>query len=197
MNTEPTTTEDLLRSLDLAPPEQLHRDTVLTVGAADSVTTTDSPIGLVWISWNTRGVTALSPHFATPTMDDFFELHRRTAYAARSIPTELSDIVTDAMESLDARDVPIDMSGLTPFQQSVLTACATIPVGQVRPYGWIAGEINNPGSVRAVGTALGHNPIPILVPCHRVVRSDGTVGQYAFGADIKHDLLVREGALLA
>jgi O-6-methylguanine DNA methyltransferase len=196
MNTEPEFTEDLLRSLDVEPPSDLHRDTVLTVGAADSVSTTDSPIGPVWISWSTRGVTALTPLFATPTIEEFFERHRRQAYEAGAIPGELADVVTDAMESLDARDVPIDMSGLAPFQQSVLAACSTIPVGHVRPYGWIASEIHNPGSVRAVGTALGHNPIPILVPCHRVVRSDGSVGQYAFGPDMKHDLLVREGALL-
>lgn len=196
MKTESNNTEDLLRSLDVESPRDLHRDTVLSVGAADSVSTTDSPIGPVWISWSTRGVTALSPLFATATIDDFYDRHRREAYLVQTIPGDLADVVTDALESLDASDVPIDMSGLAPFQQSVLTACATIPVGQVRPYGWIAGEIHNPGSVRAVGTALGHNPIPILVPCHRVVRSDGSVGQYAFGPDIKHDLLVREGALL-
>lgn len=197
MTTDPINTQDLLRSLDVAPPVDLHRDTVLGVGAADSVSTTDSPIGPVWISWSTRGVTALSPMFATATIEEFFERHRREAYETQGIPSDLADVVTTAMDSLDATDVPIDMSGLAPFQRSVLSACATIPVGQVRPYGWIAGEIHNPGSVRAVGTALGHNPIPILVPCHRVVRSDGSVGQYAFGPDIKHDLLVREGALLA
>lgn len=197
MNTEPAKTEDLLRSLDADVPTDLYRTTVVHVGAADSVATTDSPIGPVWISWSTRGVTALSPLFATATIEEFFERHRREAYKTGGLPTDLADVVTGALDSLDASDVPIDMSGIAPFQQSVLSACATIPLGQVRPYGWIAGEIHNPGSVRAVGTALGHNPIPILVPCHRVVRSDGSVGQYAFGADIKHDLLVREGALLA
>jgi O-6-methylguanine DNA methyltransferase len=90
----------------------------------------------------------------------------------------------------------VDLSGVGVFQKQVLAACASIPKGEVRPYGWIASEIGNPGSVRAVGTALGRNPIPLVIPCHRVVRSDGAVGNYAFGAERKHDLLVREGALL-
>ncbi len=186
-----------LNALDRRPPDDLYRDTVLAVGAADSVTTIDSPIGPVWIAWSIRGVTAVSPRFATSDIDAFAQRHRREAYETTHIPTDLADVVTDAMATLDARDVPIDMSGIATFQQSVLEACSTIPVGQVRPYGWIADEIHNPGSVRAVGTALGKNPIPILVPCHRVVRSDGSVGQYAFGPDVKHELLVREGALLA
>jgi O-6-methylguanine DNA methyltransferase len=109
---------------------------------------------------------------------------------------DLLEGVSDALETGDSSAVSIDMTGLGAFQKSVLEACATIPVGQVRPYGWIAAEIDNPGSVRAVGTALGHNPIPLIVPCHRVVRSDGSVGNYAFGPEMKHDLLVREGALL-
>ena len=56
-----------------------------------------------------------------------------------------------------------------------------IPRGEVRPYGWIAAEIGKPRAVRAVGTALGHNPVPLIVPCHRVVRSDGMIGQYSMG----------------
>ena len=79
----------------------------------------------------------------------------------------------------------------------LLEACRRIESGSVRSYGWIADELENPGAVRAVGTALGHNPIPLLIPCHRVVRSDGSIGSYAFGSDMKHDLLLSEGAILA
>ncbi len=196
MHPDTTKPEDLLAELDIAPPAELHRDTVLAIGLADSVSTTDSPIGPVWIAWSTRGVTALSPLFATETIEDFAVRHRRESYPSRQLPGELADVVTNALDTLDARDVPIDLSGIAPFQQSVLSVCATIPVGQVRPYGWIASEIHNPGSVRAVGTALGRNPIPLLIPCHRVVKSDGAVGKYAFGPEIKHQLLALEGAVL-
>jgi O-6-methylguanine DNA methyltransferase len=68
-----------------------------------------------------------------------------------------------------------------------------IPAGQVRPYGWIASEIGRPKAVRAVGTALGRNPVPLLIPCHRVVRTDGRVGDYAFGPPAKRALLAAEG----
>ena len=173
--TDDTTTEMMLAALASTPPENLYRDTVLAVGAADSVTTTDSPIGPVWLAWNVRGVTALSPLFATATIEEFASLHRRESHETTRLPSDLEDVVTDALATLDAGEVPIDMTGIAPFQHSVLATCATSPVGQVRPYGWIADQIHNPGSVRAVGTALGRNPIPLLIPCHRVVKSDGSV----------------------
>ena len=141
-------------------------------------------------------MTAVSPVFVTAAFDDFAAIHRRTAYASHALPRELANDLTESLDT-GMTEVPIDLSGISDFQRQVLTACANIPVGQVRPYGWIASEIGNPGSVRAVGTALGKNPIPLLIPCHRVVRSDGSVGNYAFGAEIKHDLLIREGAILA
>ena len=64
---------------------------------------------------------------------------------------------------------------------AVWTKALEIPRGEVRPYGWIAAEIGKPRAVRAVGTALAHNPVPLVVPCHRVVRSDGLIGQYSMG----------------
>src|SRR5207245_627003 len=67
------------------------------------------------------------------------------------------------------------------------------PRGEVRPYSWIAREIGRPAAARAVGTALAHNPIPFLIPCHRVVRSDGRVGGYLFGPKLKRRVLADEG----
>jgi O-6-methylguanine DNA methyltransferase len=69
-----------------------------------------------------------------------------------------------------------------------------IPRGEVRPYGWIAAEIGRPKAVRAVGTALAHNPVPLVVPCHRVVRSDGLLGNYSLGGpENKRRILAAEG----
>lgn len=191
-----TSIEQALHSLTADLPADLYRDTVLTVGAADRAATTDSPIGPVWVAWSPRGLTAVSPVFATATFDDFLDRHRREAFETTTLANELRDLVTEALETGEGAAVPVDLSGVGSFQQQVLAACSSIPKGEVRPYGWIANEIDNPGSVRAVGTALGGNPIPLVIPCHRVVRSDGSVGNYAFGADVKRDLLVREGALL-
>ena len=83
---------------------------------------------------------------------------------------------------------------LTPFQQSVLRATSRIPRGAIRPYNWVAREAGNPGAVRATGTTLGHNPVPFIVPCHRVVRSDYSLGQYsAGGPEVKERVLFMEG----
>lgn len=85
--------------------------------------------------------------------------------------------------------VPVDVSGARPFQRKVLGAARRIPFGETRSYSWIARRIGHPRAVRAVGTALHRNPVPILVPCHRVLRSDGALGGYAFGLDLKSRLL--------
>jgi O-6-methylguanine DNA methyltransferase len=89
------------------------------------------------------------------------------------------------------------MKAYTPFQQAVWRACMRIPRGQTRSYKWIAREIGRPGSVRAVGNALGKNPFAPLVPCHRVIRSDGRPGGFSGpgGPRSKVALLKKEKAL--
>lgn len=84
--------------------------------------------------------------------------------------------------------VPIDLSGTPDFQRRVLEAAKRIPFGEARPYAWIAERIGHPHAVRAVGTALGRNPVPLIVPCHRVWRSDGGLGGYLFGGELKRRL---------
>ncbi|NLX42612.1 MAG: MGMT family protein [Chloroflexi bacterium] len=82
------------------------------------------------------------------------------------------------------------------FQQQVLRAEHAIPRGSLSTYGRIAAHIGRPGAARAVGTALGRNPFPILIPCHRAVRSDGSLGGYAGGLPMKRALLQLEGITL-
>ena len=93
-------------------------------------------------------------------------------------------------------DVPLDWSRMAPFQRAVLEATATVPFGHVDTYAGIARKIGKPGATRAVGNALGRNPIPVIVPCHRVIRSDATIGGYTGGLGIKHRLLAIEGVTL-
>jgi O-6-methylguanine DNA methyltransferase len=99
-----------------------------------------------------------------------------------------------ALHSQRAGKLRFDLRECGPLDQDVLLAVLSIPRGQVRPYAWIAHQIGRPAAVRAVGSALGRNPVPVLIPCHRVVRSDGTVGEYVFGAPTKRALLDAEGA---
>ncbi len=88
--------------------------------------------------------------------------------------------------------VPVDLSEVPDFQRRVLETARTIPFGEARPYAWVAQRIGHPRAVRAVGTALGRNPVPLILPCHRVWRSDGGLGGYLFGVEIKSRLLQLE-----
>lgn len=89
--------------------------------------------------------------------------------------------------------VPLDLSAGTPFQQGVWRALLTIPCGQTRSYGELARALGRPKAARAVGAAVGRNPISVLVPCHRVVGAGGALTGYAGGLARKADLLRREG----
>lgn len=88
--------------------------------------------------------------------------------------------------------VPVDLSASPSFQRDVLEAARAIPFGEVRSYAWVARRIGRPRAVRAVGTALGKNPVPLIVPCHRVLRSDGGLGGYLFGLALKGRLVALE-----
>ena len=94
----------------------------------------------------------------------------------------------------ESADLRFDLRELSEFEQAVLLKALEIPRGEVRPYGWIAREIGRPKAVRAVGTALAHNPVPLLIPCHRVIKSDGHLGRYSMGGDeAKRTILRAEG----
>ena len=92
-------------------------------------------------------------------------------------------------------DVPLDLSGGTPFQQAVWQALLMIATGSTRSYGSISKSVGNAAAVRAVGAAVGRNPISIIVPCHRVLGADGSLTGYAGGLDRKTALLRLEGVL--
>ena len=93
--------------------------------------------------------------------------------------------------------VLLKMKTYTPFQQAVWRACMKIPAGQTRSYKWVAEQIGKPGAMRAVGSALGKNPFAPVVPCHRVIKSDGTLGGFSApgGVKAKIKLLKKEKAI--
>lgn len=90
--------------------------------------------------------------------------------------------------------VPVDLAGIGDFQARVLREAARIPYGATTSYAGLAARIGHPKASRAVGNALGANPVPVLVPCHRIIRGDGSWGHYAFGAPMKTALLTLERA---
>ena len=110
------------------------------------------------------------------------------------LPEDMAKQVLDHLTGRRRFSGRIDLSRLTPFQRRVLRKIRTIPAGQVRSYQWVAKEIGAERAARAVGTALAKNPVPLLLPCHRVVRSDGRLGEYSGGGpSVKAKLLAFEG----
>jgi methylated-DNA-[protein]-cysteine S-methyltransferase len=90
-------------------------------------------------------------------------------------------------------DIPVDLHGLKAFTRLVLTEIRHIPYGGLASYGTIARRLGYPNAARAVGQALGRNPIPVVIPCHRIIRGDGSLGGFGLGLDMKVKLLSIEG----
>lgn len=95
------------------------------------------------------------------------------------------------------QDTPIafNLDRWTAFQRDVLNAVAGIPRGEVRTYAQVASAVGRPGAARAVGEVMRTNPIPVLIPCHRVVRTGGSIGNYSPHPDLKRRFLIEEGAI--
>ena len=174
-------------------PATLAPHVLLTLGLSDAYWQTATPIGSVFVAYNSRGVSAV--HLADDA--EAFERYFREHFHRRLDPTNAPDekLVRAINRRLDGEkvDIRFDLRGLSDFEQAVLMKALQIPRGEIRPYAWIAREIERPKAVRAVGTALGNNPIPLLIPCHRVVRSDGQLGNYALGPERKRTMLEAEG----
>jgi len=113
--------------------------------------------------------------------------------AARRLAEQAREEIVEYLHGKRAFfSVPVDLSAAPAFQRRVLEAARQIPFGEARPYAWVAERIGSPRAVRAVGTALGRNPVPLIVPCHRVWRADGGLGGYLFGEDLKRRLFELE-----
>jgi methylated-DNA-[protein]-cysteine S-methyltransferase len=122
------------------------------------------------------------------------------AEACVSSPSAFGDLPERLTAYFDGRPVPfpdpLDLSGATAFRRAVWEATRAIPFGRTKSYRQVAEAIGKPGAARAVGQALGDNHLPIIIPCHRVVASDGGLGGYTGGLDFKRRLLSLEAAPL-
>jgi methylated-DNA-[protein]-cysteine S-methyltransferase len=158
-----------------------------------------APIGRVWVATTDAGLVRVSFRRSEASFID--ELRRRLRGDIVKSAAQLAPVVAQLEAYFAGRrrvfDLPIDLRMATPFQRRVLTATRSVPAGQVVPYGEIARRIAQPKASRAVGQALGHNPVPIVIPCHRVVAGGGRMGGYTGGLTIKKKLLAIEGALAA
>ncbi len=184
-----------LASLRVRAPASVADEALVQVGLADRMAPMASPLGTLWVAWNGRGVSEveLAPDGEAAAARHAERTGRPTSVAA-TLPPSLADAITRRLAGERRVRIPLDLRGRTEFEVAVWTKALEIPRGEVRPYGWIAAEIGRPKAVRAVGTALGHNPVPLIVPCHRVVRTDGTIGQYSLGGPgNKRTILAAEG----
>lgn len=157
----------------------------------------ETPFGSMYAAASEEGLVRVS--WQQPDEKGFLrELHDRfpDRPSVRD-PEALAEVERELREYFggerDSFDLPVDLSFLTEFQQEVLVEARAIRFGQVVPYSELARRIGNPKAARAVGNALGSNPVAIVVPCHRVVRNDGSLGGYGGGVQYKQRLLEIEG----
>jgi AraC family transcriptional regulator of adaptative response/methylated-DNA-[protein]-cysteine methyltransferase len=154
-------------------------------------TTFDSPLGELFIAATSKGICRL-------TFDDSEASLHRLFPRATIIKDDgaMRDFVAGTLKAIEtplaAPELPIDVAG-TAFQEAVWRELRKIPTGETRSYAQIAAAIGHPKAVRAVGTANGDNHVSVLIPCHRVIRSDGSLGGYGGGLDRKKILLAAEG----
>ncbi len=187
--------EVALRELALPAPPEVKAGALVRVGLADEWAELPSPLGPIGIAWNGLGVSWIDRADDPGAFEERFSARvGRPLRRAILVPERTAKAVAARLAGDRRIRIPIDLRGRTPFEVAVWMKALEIPRGEVRPYGWIAAEIGRPKAVRAVGTALAHNPVPLVVPCHRVVRSDGSIGQYSLGGPAaKRRVLAAEG----
>jgi O-6-methylguanine DNA methyltransferase len=187
--------ESALAHLRAAAPPTLAPATLQAVGLADAYAEVASPIGPVFVAWNGLGVSAVVAAEDPALFEERFRRQvGRPIRRAGALPDRLRRSIERRLAGERSARIDLDLRGYTDFERAVWMKALEIPRGEVRPYAWIAAEIGRPKAVRAVGSALAHNPVPLVVPCHRVVRSDGLIGQYSLGGPAnKRTILAAEG----
>ena len=190
------TATDLKRLRELKAPSGFAERVLANAGLIDRYARFETVIGPVFVAWTGNGVSAAMRAPDAAQFEEWFRRDVRRPLVAAEPPADLEAKITDQLDG--KRRLRFDLRGLTQFEQAVLMKALQIPRGQVRPYGWIAREIGHPHAVRAVGTALANNPIPYFIPCHRVIRSDGVIGNYSGGGpEAKREILTLEGVRLS
>jgi methylated-DNA-[protein]-cysteine S-methyltransferase len=175
------------------------RDAAAQLGLLDAAyDVVESPLGELLVAATDRGLLRISYD-----PDPSVELERlarlagpRVLRAPRAVDLVRRELDEYFERRRSAFDLALDLRGLTPFSTHVLGELARIPYGHTATYGELAARAGRPGAARAVGTIMNRNPVPIVLPCHRIVGASGTLVGYGGGIDRKEQLLRLEGALL-
>lgn len=160
--------------------------------------TLDSPVGPLLAAATPRGLVRVT--FPTPRVEEVLtELAEQLSPRLLESPQRLDEVRRELEEYFEGRrrrfELALDWRLSRGFYRDVLRATARVPYGQTATYGEVAARAGRPRAHRAAGSALGSNPIPLVVPCHRVVRAGGALGGYGGGVEVKEYLLRLEGAL--
>ncbi len=186
---------EALHSLRESAPDTLVPRVLAGAGLVDGYAEIDGPIGRLYVAWGPSGIIAVE-RAGDPLG---FELEVTTVSGrplrrVEALPPKLARAIARLLAGDRVTDLDIDLGALTEFERAVLRKTMEIPWGEVRPYAWVAREIGRPRAVRAVGSALAGNPVPFVIPCHRVVRTDGRIGEYGAGGPMaKRAVLAVEG----
>lgn len=186
---------ETLHSLREPAPDTLAARVLAGAGLIDAYAEIDGPIGRLYVAWGPDGIRAVER--AGDALGFELEVTTRSGRPlcrVDHLPARLSRAVERQLGGGRPTGLDVDLGELTEFERAVLRKTMEIPWGEVRPYAWVAREIGRPRAVRAVGSALAGNPIPFVIPCHRVVRTDGHIGEYgAGGPEAKRAVLAVEG----
>jgi O-6-methylguanine DNA methyltransferase len=192
---EPRAMVEQLRAQAAPAPPGLAGNVLSAIGLIDAWTEIEGPIGPLFLAWASSGITAVERAGDPEGFETEYRLrHGRTVRRVSAMPERMARQVRLWLRGERRAGLRVDLGTLTEFEQAVLRKTMEIPYGEVRPYAWVAREIDRPRAVRAVGSALAHNPVPFVIPCHRVVRADGYIGEYgAGGPAAKREVLAVEG----
>ena len=161
----------------------------------DQYAVAPSPIGDVYVAFGATGVTCVELVRATTRFEEsYFERFGRPVRRVK-VDAEADRARSSSAAAIrpSRTDLAYDLSSLSDFDRRALEATLRIPRGETRSYGQIAADIGSPRAHRAVGAALSRNPVPLLIPCHRVIRADGSIGEYGMtGPAAKRLLLDRD-----
>jgi methylated-DNA-[protein]-cysteine S-methyltransferase len=159
----------------------MHRITKRSSGSESFYDTFESPIGTIFLIFSGKVLREID--FKKPA-----ELLRKSI-APPSFKNELREYFVNGKDEFIQK---VDLTGGTEFEKKVWLALKEIPFGETRTYKWLAEKVGKPKASRAVGQALSKNPLPIIFPCHRIIESDGSLGGYSGGVDVKRRLLDME-----
>lgn len=158
----------------------------------------DSPIGPLLVAATDRGLLRIS--FDPDVENHLGQLSRLAGRRVLRAPRQIDGVRRELDEYFEGRrhafDLAVDLRGVTPFSERVLRELARVPFGETATYAQLASRAGSPKAARAVGMTMNRNPVPIVLPCHRIVGADGSLVGYAGGLERKVALLTLEGVLL-